>query len=375
MPLLPVLARMEEAGIRVDVERLSRARRRARRDVRRRSRRRSSASRASRQPPQQRADRRAALREAEAPRLAGRKRASRTEKGTGFATDERTLLELADVHPIPRTTARLAHGSRSSRAPTSTRCPASSTRGPAGSTPRSTRPAPRPGGSRRRDPNLQNIPIRGDEGRAIRGRSCAEAGWRLLSADYSQIELRLLAHLSRRPGLVRRVRAGEDVHRATAAKVFGVAPADVTPRVARAREGDQLRHRLRHGRAEPRAADRRLASPRRSAFIEAYFRIYPSVRAYEEGVVARGARRRATSRRCSGRGAPLPEIDSDDGRMRSAAERVAVNTPLQGTAADIIKLAMIAIDRRLAAERLAARCSSRSTTSSCSRCRTARRNA
>ncbi|MDO9694629.1 MAG: DNA polymerase I [Candidatus Latescibacteria bacterium] len=196
------------------------------------------------------------------------------------------------------------------------------------------------------DPNLQNIPVRSENGRLIRRAFVPrDPGAVFLSADYSQIELRLLAHLSGDAELIATFHAGGDVHRRTAALINGVPEADVT---------SQMRSRAKainfgviYGMGA-RALARRVAVPVReaAAFIDAYFRTYPGVRDYI-AATRESARRDGYVTTMSGRRRPLPDLASDDPRRRSLAERMAVNTPIQGTAADLIKEAMLRVDREL----------------------------
>ena len=284
--------------------------------------------------------------------VAGRKKARRTEKGTGYSTDERTLLELAPYHPLP---SKLVDWRMLTKLKSTYVDPL-----PEAVNPRTGRihttfhqTGAATGRLSSSDPNLQNIPARGEEGRAIRAAFVPERGWKLLSADYSQIELRLLAHLANDPGLLAAFRAGEDIHRATAAKVLGIAPEAVTPEMrSRAKA---INFGIVYGMGAMSLAQQiKVTMAEAEAFIESYFRIYPNVRAYESRVVEE-ARRTGSVTTLMGRRRPLPTIDDEDPRIRSAAERVAVNTPIQGTAADLIKLAMIEIDRRLVKEKFRAR--------------------
>ncbi|MDH3871478.1 MAG: DNA polymerase I [Gammaproteobacteria bacterium] len=191
------------------------------------------------------------------------------------------------------------------------------------------------------DPNLQNIPVRTEEGRRIRQAFVAPEGYRLLAADYSQIELRIMAHLSSDDGLLKAFAAGADVHRATAAEVFGVAPEQVT--------GDQRRSAkainfgLIYGMSAFGLA-RQLGIARGAAqeYIELYFARYPGVRNYMEATREQ-ARERGYVETVFGRRLYLPEIKARNQQRRAAAERTAINAPMQGTAADIIKRAMIGL--------------------------------
>lgn len=204
------------------------------------------------------------------------------------------------------------------------------------------------------DPNLQNIPIRTPEGRLIRSAFVAgEPGWSLLSADYSQVELRILAHLSGDETLVAAFREGLDVHRATAARIFDVPLADVTSELrGRAKA---INFGIVYGMGAQRLArETGLSLADARAFIDAYFAKYPRIQAYLQAQVEH-AREHGDVATALGRRRPLPEIHATQRAVRANAERMAVNTPIQGTAADVIKVAMVRIDRRLARERLRAR--------------------
>ncbi len=193
------------------------------------------------------------------------------------------------------------------------------------------------------DPNLQNIPVRTEEGRRIRRAFVAPPGYLLLSADYSQIELRIMAHLSRDEGLLAAFRAGMDVHRATAAEVFGVPPDQVSAEQRRAAKA--INFGLIYGMSAF-GLSRQLGIPREQAehYIDRYFERYPGVRGYMEET-RRSARERGYVETLFGRRLYLPELRARNLQRRQAAERAAINAPMQGSAADIIKRAMIAIAR------------------------------
>ena len=195
------------------------------------------------------------------------------------------------------------------------------------------------------EPNLQNIPIRSDEGRAIRKAFVAEAKDGLLvSFDYSQIELRLMAHFSGDPVLAEAFRSGEDVHRTTAAKLFGVAPADVTS--AQRAQAKIVNFGVLYGMGPVRLArELDLSRALATAFIEEYKRTLSGVAAYLDEMLAL-ARKRGYAETILGRRWPLPALH-EDGSRRAEAERVAVNMPIQGSAADLIKVAMVRIDAML----------------------------
>jgi DNA polymerase-1 len=203
------------------------------------------------------------------------------------------------------------------------------------------------------DPNLQNIPIRRELGRDIRRGFIPRDGWRLMSADYSQIELRLLAHLSHDPAFVAAFQAGGDIHRQTAAVIFGVPLADVTGEMrARAKTINfatiygqgafALSRQLRIGNAEAKA------------FIETYFERFAGVRDFLAQCVA-GARERGYVETLFRRRRYIPELKERNPAMRAFGERVAGNAPIQGSAADLIKVAMLRVHEALQRERLEAR--------------------
>ncbi len=195
------------------------------------------------------------------------------------------------------------------------------------------------------NPNLQNIPIRTELGRGIRAAFIAEPGHVLLTADYSQIELRLLAHFSRDPLLVEAYRRGDDIHTLTASQVFGVPPLMVTP--DHRRQAKVVNFGIVYG-LSPFGLSQNLGIEPAEAkqFIANYFEKYSGVRAFIDKTLAE-ARRDLKVRTLFGRIRPIPDINSKNANQRGFAERTAVNTPLQGTAADLIKIAMIRIDAAL----------------------------
>jgi DNA polymerase-1 len=199
------------------------------------------------------------------------------------------------------------------------------------------------------DPNLQNIPVRTEEGRRIRQAFIARPGCVLLAADYSQIELRIMAHLSADEGLLRAFAAGADIHRATAAEVFGVAPEAVTS--DQRRSAKAINFGLIYGMSSFGLA-RQLGIARGAAqeYIDLYFSRYPGVMAYMEAT-RRQARNQGYVETVFGRRLYLPDIKSSNTQRRSAAERTAINAPMQGTAADIIKRAMIRLHGWIKAQR------------------------
>jgi len=195
------------------------------------------------------------------------------------------------------------------------------------------------------NPNLQNIPIRTELGRGIRAAFIAEPGHVLLTADYSQIELRLLAHFSRDPLLVEAYRRGDDIHTLTASQVFGVPPLMVTP--DHRRQAKVVNFGIVYG-LSPFGLSQNLGIEPAEAkqFIANYFEKYSGVRAFIDKTLEE-ARRDLKVRTLHGRIRPIPDINSKNSNQRGFAERTAVNTPLQGTAADLIKIAMIRIDAAL----------------------------
>jgi DNA polymerase-1 len=193
------------------------------------------------------------------------------------------------------------------------------------------------------DPNLQNIPVRADLGKRIRSGFVAEPGCVFVGADYSQVELRLLAHLSGDAELTRRFREGEDIHVATACAVFGVTPPGVTPELRR--RAKVINFGILYGMS-PFGLSRELGIGGKEAkqYIDQYFRRYPGVYRYIEDLKEQ-ARKDGYVHTILGRRRFLRDINSQNKVLREAAERMAINTPIQGSAADIIKMAMIRVDR------------------------------
>ena len=199
------------------------------------------------------------------------------------------------------------------------------------------------------DPNLQNIPVRSEEGRRIRQAFIPQDGWRMLAADYSQIELRIMAHLSADKGLLAAFAAGEDIHRATAAEVFGAdSPAAVT--ADQRRSAKAINFGLIYGMSAFGLA-RQLGIERGAAqeYVDLYFARYPGVKAFMERTREQ-ARAQGYVETLFGRRLYLPDINARNQQIRAAAERTAINAPMQGTAADIIKRAMLAVDSWLGVE-------------------------
>ncbi len=203
------------------------------------------------------------------------------------------------------------------------------------------------------NPNLQNIPTRTELGRQIRAAFTASPGTQLLSADYSQIELRLLAHFSSDPLLVDAYRTGKDIHTLTASEVFGV-PAETMDKETRNR-AKAVNFGIVYGiSAFGLAAQLGIPQNEARAYIDKYFARYQGVKAFIERTLAE-TRAQGFARTLFGRTRPIPDLESRNPNQRGFAERTAINTPLQGTAADLIKLAMISIDRKLAERKLKTR--------------------
>jgi DNA polymerase I len=203
------------------------------------------------------------------------------------------------------------------------------------------------------DPNLQNIPIRTELGRQIRAAFVAEPGKILLGADYSQIELRVMAHFSQDPVLLEAFRTGQDIHERTAQEVFGVGAMAQTAEHRRASKA--INYGIIYG-LSPFGLAQQIGVPQKEAaqFINAYFERYRGVKKYLDKALME-TRQTGVAKTLFGRIRPIPDITSPQVQIRNFAERTALNSPLQGTAADLIKLAMIAIDRRLAAEKFEAK--------------------
>jgi len=200
------------------------------------------------------------------------------------------------------------------------------------------------------EPNLQNIPVRGGLGKQVRQAFIAPPGSRLVAGDYSQIDLRVLAHLSQDPGLLNAFRHDEDIHAATAARLFGVDPPKVTPdmrRVAKTVNFGVIYGMSDYGLEQATELSREEAAQ----FIASYFDKYPGVKQYIEST-KKQVREAGYVQTLLGRKRFIPEIDSPNRQVREAAERMAINMPVQGTSADIIKIAMVNLDREMDKRRL-----------------------
>ena len=268
------------------------------------------------------------------------------------STDEDVLEKLAEDYPLPRTL--LEHralsklkSTYSDKLPSMVRADTGRVHTTYGQTTAIT------GRLASTDPNLQNIPIRTAEGRRIREAFVAPAGAHIVSADYSQIELRIMAHLSNDSGLLEAFAKGQDVHRATASEVFGVTVDQVT--ADQRRTAKVINFGLIYGMsAFGLAANLGIGRDEAKGYIERYFARYPGVARYMDATRAL-AKRQGYVETVFGRRLWVPEINSPNGPRRQAAERAAINAPMQGTAADLIKLAMLAAHDWLQRESLRTR--------------------
>jgi DNA polymerase-1 len=202
-------------------------------------------------------------------------------------------------------------------------------------------------------PNLHNIPIRTDEGRRFRRAFIPEEGWTFLVADYNQIELRVIAHLARDPGLIEAFESDTDIHTATASRVFSVEPGDVT--LGQRSKAKMVSYGLAYG-MESYGLSQRLNIPVEEAaqILGAYFEAFPNVRAYMDRTVEE-ARQRGYTETLFGRRRQIPELSSSNFRIRQAGERQAMNAGIQGMAADIFKVALVALDGMLEGQELRSR--------------------
>lgn len=344
MPLIPVLARMEAAGVKVDASALGAlsaeyGERLAELEARMFA---LAGEPFSPQSPKQLA--RVLFEKLHLP--TGRKTA------TGYSTDASVLEELALLHPLPGLL--LEHRSLAKLKGTFIDVlPALVDPATGRIHARFHQTVAATGRLSSSDPNLQNVPVRGEEGRRVREAFVAEEGFVLLSADYSQVELRILAHLAGDPALVEVFRTGRDVHAETASRVYGVPLGAVDARMRR--EAKTVNFGILYG-ISPFGLARQLGIGQDAArtMIEAYFHQFPAVRAYLDGLVAR-ARERGYAETLFGRRRPIPELATRNRQQREFGERMAVNTPIQGTAADLIKRAMLRCAAALATRGLAAR--------------------
>jgi DNA polymerase-1 len=268
---------------------------------------------------------------------------------TGFSTDVDVLEELAHLHALPaeilrfRTLSKLKStyidalptmiNPRTARLHTSLNQTVTAT-----------------GRLSSSEPNLQNIPIRTDLGREIRRAFIAERGASLLSADYSQIELRVLAHMSQDTALIKTFQEDQDIHTRTASEIFGLSPDEITPEMRR--KAKAVNFGIIYGiSAFGLAQDIGVSNTEAKRYIDSYFTRYPKVREFLDKTI-QDAKENGYVTTLLGRRRFIPELSSSTASVRSFGERTAVNTPIQGTAADLIKLAMIHIHQRLKQEHL-----------------------
>ena len=270
---------------------------------------------------------------------------------TGFSTDADTLELLADVDPLPAQILQWRALSKLKStyvdtlplaiAPTTGRIHTSFHQAVAAT-----------GRLASNNPNMQNIPIRSDDGKRIRDCFVAREGHVFLSCDYSQVELRLLAHYCEEGPLVEAFRQGQDIHSRTASEIFGIAIADVTSHQRSAAKA--INFGIVYGMSAFRLArELRIPQKEAAAYLEGYFARYPQVKKVHAALIE-AAREHGYAETLWGRRRPIPDIHSSNGRDRQAAERLALNTPLQGSAADLIKRAMLAVHARLRRENLPA---------------------
>ncbi len=273
----------------------------------------------------------------------------KTRKKTGFSTDVAVLTTLAEHHELPqfilrhRTLAKLKSTYTDALIelihPETGRIHTSFNQTVAAT-----------GRLSSSDPNLQNIPIRTEEGRQIRTAFIPREGWSMLSADYSQIELRLLAHCADDEILIDAFLKEEDIHTRTAAEIFQVFPEFLTPELRR--QAKVINFGIIYGMGAFRLSkELGISQKMAKTYIDSYFNRYHGVKAFIEQTIET-ARRTGVTKTLLGRTRPLPDINSKNHNLRQFAERMAVNTPIQGTAADLIKLAMIRLNRAMEAQNL-----------------------
>jgi DNA polymerase-1 len=265
----------------------------------------------------------------------------KTKKKTGFSTDVDVLTQLAVHHELPDLILR--HRTLSKLKSTYTDALLELVHPETGRIHTSyNQTVAATGRLSSSDPNLQNIPIRTEEGRQIRSAFIPREGWVMVSADYSQIELRILAHCSEDPLLIDAFIKDEDIHSRTASEVFGGLPGMMTPELRR--QAKIINFGILYGMgAFSLSRELGISQKMAKAYIDQYFKRYRGVRDYTEQTIALARQTQKTST-LLGRIRLLPDINSQNSNVRSFAERIAVNTPIQGTAADLIKLAMIQVD-------------------------------
>jgi DNA polymerase I len=343
VPIASILARMEEVGIAVDLDALRRTSREFAADIARLEREcyELAGGEFNLNSPAQ-------LREVLFDKLKLPAKGLRKTK-SGFSTDADTLEKLAAAHPMPRKLLEY-RGLAKLKSTYADAIEALIDRA-TGRLHTTFHQASVPTGRvSSSDPNLQNIPARSEDGRRIRSVFVPKPGAVLLSADYSQIDLRVLAHLSGDPTLVDAFRRGEDIHSRTATEVLGIPAAKIGPEQRRLAK--VINFGLIYGMGPQRlAGELGIGLDEASAYIKRYFERLPSVRSFFDETV-REARETGYVTTLYGRRRYLPELNAPQGGSRAQAERIAINTPIQGTAADLIKLAMIRLDRTLRVRRL-----------------------
>ncbi|MEZ5406801.1 MAG: DNA polymerase I [Acidimicrobiales bacterium] len=270
---------------------------------------------------------------------------------TGFSTDQATLEKLVGQHPIIE---HLLRYREVEKLRSTYGASLLSVVGPDGRIHATfNQTVARTGRLSSENPNLHNIPVRTELGRSFRKAFVPAAGYRFLVADYNQIELRCIAHLAADPGLIEAFTTRSDVHRTTAARVFGVTPEEVD--FEQRSKAKMVSYGLAYG-MEAFGLGQRLGIPTREAqvILDAYFESFPAVRAYMDATVTE-ARNRGYTETLFGRRRAIPELRSDNPRIRQAGERQAMNAGIQGLAADIFKVALVRLDQRLASEAMASR--------------------
>jgi DNA polymerase I len=270
---------------------------------------------------------------------------------TGYSTDNQTLEKLRDEHPIIPAILRYREVEKLRSTYTDALLAEVGPDGRIHATFNQT--VARTGRLSSDAPNLHNIPIRSEEGRQLRRVFVPAEGMRLLVADYNQIELRVIAHLAQDPGLIEAFSTGADIHRTTAARIFGVDPGDVT--IAMRSKAKMVSYGLAYGMESYGLAQRLGIEVEEAAeILKAYFDSFPRVRAYMDQVVAE-ARDKGYTETLFGRRRQIPELASQRYQVRMAGERQAMNAGIQGLAADIFKAALVRLDTRLAEESLRSR--------------------
>ena len=345
LPLVPVLLRMEDAGVRIDIGVLQRMSERLAAEVQRVGEEIFAASghRFNINSPKQLGD--VLFNKMLLPKPL------KYGKGKVVSTAQDVLEELAEHHAVPRLVLEYRQLSKLKSTYVDTLPLLADSQGRVHTTFNQVGTAT--GRLSSTNPNLQNIPIRTELGREIRAAFIAAPGNRLISADYSQIELRLMAHFSADPLLTKAYQTGEDIHTLTASEVFGVAPGTMSKETRN--RAKAVNFGIVYG-ISPFGLAQQLGIEQSEAkkYIETYFERYKGVREFIDRLLEE-TRREQRVRTMFGRVRPIPDIQSRNANLRGFAERTAVNTPLQGTAADLIKLAMIRLDAALEKKRLKAR--------------------